>query len=164
MYRIHSFLHIFIYLFIASFSYSPIYHLEFSKIRLQLKRRKLFLLYFILNHFPWYLNNYRICSIQYFEDENVAQKITFIPTDVAICLYLYISSREILKSIFENLKNEVPWPRLGPSILSVAIELLLRVRSYPLGHTVHLFTKCVLKTIIFLDLNKLLSTIDFTNL
>ena len=48
MYRIHSFLHIFIYLFIASFYYSPIYHLEFSKIRLQLKRRKFFLLYFIL--------------------------------------------------------------------------------------------------------------------
>ena len=48
--------------------------------------------------------------------------------------------------------------------LPVAIELPLRVRFYPLDHTVDLLTGCMLKTNIFLDLNKLLRTIDFTNL
>ena len=50
------------------------------------------------------------------------------------------------------------------SCLSVAIELPLRVRSYPLSHTVDLLAGCMLKTNISLDLNNLLRTIDFANL
>ena len=50
------------------------------------------------------------------------------------------------------------------SCLSVANELSKRERSYLLGHTVDLITGCMLKTNIFLDLNKLLRKIDFPNL
>ena len=44
------------------------------------------------------------------------------------------------------------------------MELTWCVPSYPLGQTVDLLTKCMLKTNICLDLNKLLTTIDFPSL
>ena len=73
---------------------------SFLKIRLELNRRTFFLLYFIFQPLSWELNIDRIYSMQCFREENVAQKIAFIPTDHGrnlfhmqniCCRYVYTS-------------------------------------------------------------------------